>query len=84
MQISMSMREHPRGKPSNGTVAQMKRNAAASETDDGGEDGGGVARAGVAPHAAVEAERDEDDVAGDEHAGSERSNTWRCQIVPCP
>ena len=61
------MRYVPRGKPFHGTVAQMKRNATASETTHAATIARRVARAREAPDAAVEAERDEEDVAGDEN-----------------
>ena len=63
-------------------VDQMNRNAAASDSRDGGEDGRSVARAGVPPDAAVDAERDEEDVARDEHRRQRRGGA-RGARSPC-
>ena len=64
-----SIRYVPRGNPFHGTVAQMKRKATPSDSDDRREDAQRIARAGIAPDASVEAEEQEHDIPRDENRG---------------
>ena len=69
VQMSASMTKTSRGKSPSVCVASRMSERDDLGDDDGGDDARRVARAGVAPDSAVEAERDERQIARGEHDG---------------